>query len=203
MEAECVRTKRALDKTNAAIKGLEEMAQKLDYAVKVRIETWHTFRRNIALRTKAQFGFHLAVRSFIGHLHFDHVKSTLNLSVMTADQAQAQGTQRAKEARSLSGGEKSYTQVCLLLALWESVGCPIRCLDEFDVFLDAPNRGICMNLLAEAAKSSEAKQYFFITPLDTGSFIKPDPPVVKISQMKEPNRDPRALGQTRLPFRSG
>ncbi|KAG8900143.1 Structural maintenance of chromosomes protein 6, partial [Tulasnella sp. 417] len=105
MEAECVRTKRALEKTNAAIKGLEEMAQKLDYAVKIRIETWHTFRRNIALRTKAQFGFHLAVRSFIGHLHFDHVKSTLNLSVMTADQAQAQGTQRAKEARSLSGGE--------------------------------------------------------------------------------------------------
>ncbi|KAG8900235.1 Structural maintenance of chromosomes protein 6, partial [Tulasnella sp. 417] len=103
MEAECVRTKRALEKTNAAIKGLEEMAQKLDYAVKIRIETWHTFRRNIALRTKAQFGFHLAVRSFIGHLHFDHVKSTLNLSVMTADQAQAQGTQRAKEARSLSG----------------------------------------------------------------------------------------------------
>ncbi|KAG8896480.1 Structural maintenance of chromosomes protein 6, partial [Tulasnella sp. 408] len=203
MEAECVRTKRALEKTNGAIKGLEEMAQKLDYAVKVRIETWHTFRRNIALRTKAQFGFHLSVRSFIGHLHFDHVKSTLNLSVMTADQAQAQGTQRAKEARSLSGGEKSYTQVCLLLALWESVGCPIRCLDEFDVFLDAPNRGICMNLLAEAAKSSEAKQYFFITPLDTGSFIKPDPPVVKISQMKEPNRDPRTLGQTRLPFPSG
>ncbi|KAG8911751.1 Structural maintenance of chromosomes protein 6, partial [Tulasnella sp. 408] len=137
MEAELVRTKRALEKTNAAIKGLEEMAQKLDYAVKVRIETWHTFRRNIALRTKAQFGFHLSVRNFIGHLHFDHVKSTLNLSVMTADQAQAQGTQRAKEARSLSGGEKSYTQVCLLLALWESVGCPIRCLDEFDVFLDA------------------------------------------------------------------
>lgn len=79
----------------------------------------------------------LSVRSFTGHLQFDHVKSTLNLSVMTADQAQAQGTQRAKEARSLSGGEKSYTQVCLLLALWESVGCPIRCLDEFDVFLDA------------------------------------------------------------------
>lgn len=26
MEAECVRTKRALEKTNAAIKGLEEMA---------------------------------------------------------------------------------------------------------------------------------------------------------------------------------
>ncbi|KAG8986243.1 Structural maintenance of chromosomes protein 6, partial [Tulasnella sp. 427] len=201
MEAECVRTKRALEKTNSAIKGLEEMAHKLEYAVKVRIETWHYFRRNIALRTKVQFGYHLAVRSFFGNLQFDHVKSTLNLTVMTADQAQAQGTQRAKEARSLSGGEKSYTQVCLLLALWESVGCPIRCLDEFDVFLDAPNRGICMNLLAEAAKSSEAKQYFFITPLDTGNFIKPDPPVVKISQMKEPNRNAHNIGQRRLPFR--
>jgi chromosome segregation ATPase len=33
-------------------------------------------------------------------------------------------------AKTLSGGEKSFSQVCLLLSLWEAMGSPIRCLDE-------------------------------------------------------------------------
>lgn len=36
-------------------------------------------------------------------------------------------------AKTLSGGEKSFSQVCLLLSLWEAMGSPIRCLDELYV----------------------------------------------------------------------
>ena len=36
-----------------------------------------------------------------------------------------------KEAKALSGGEKSFSTICLLMTLWEAVGAPIRCLDEF------------------------------------------------------------------------
>lgn len=36
-------------------------------------------------------------------------------------------------AKTLSGGEKSFSQICLLLALWEAMGSPIRCLDELYV----------------------------------------------------------------------
>lgn len=38
-------------------------------------------------------------------------------------------------AKTLSGGEKSFSQICLLLALWEAMGSPIRCLDELYVTL--------------------------------------------------------------------
>ncbi len=37
-------------------------------------------------------------------------------------------------AKTLSGGEKSFSQICLLLALWEAMGSPIRCLDELYVY---------------------------------------------------------------------
>jgi chromosome segregation ATPase len=43
--------------------------------------------------------------------------------VQTEDSAKQQ---RDKDPKSLSGGEKSFSTICLLLALWEAIGCPIR-----------------------------------------------------------------------------
>jgi len=37
---------------------------------------------------------------------------------------------KEKDPKALSGGEKSFSTICLLLALWESIGCPIRCLGK-------------------------------------------------------------------------
>ena len=53
------------------------------------------------------------------------------LQVQTDDQAGTQGGNREKDPRSLSGGEKSFSTICLLLSLWESIGCPIRCLGTY------------------------------------------------------------------------
>lgn len=61
---------------------------------------------------------------------FKHDNSTLELKVQTDDQASQIGD-KEKDPRSLSGGEKSFSTICLLLALWESIGCPIRCLGMF------------------------------------------------------------------------
>jgi hypothetical protein len=56
----------------------------------------------------------------------------MGLQVQTDDQA---GTQaKEKDPRSLSGGEKSFSTICLLLALWEAIGCPIRCLGTTSAF---------------------------------------------------------------------
>ena len=57
-----------------------------------------------------------------------------------------------KDPKALSGGEKSFATICLLLALWEAIGCPIRCLDEFDVFMDAVNRKVSMRMIVGRAR---------------------------------------------------
>jgi structural maintenance of chromosomes protein 6 len=91
------------------------------------------------------------------------------MTVQTNEQASTQGL--SKDPRSLSGGEKSFSTVCLLLSLWEAIGCPIRCLgrfliacdaetapnhpsldlDEFDVFMDAVNRKISMKMMVSVS----------------------------------------------------
>ena len=47
-------------------------------------------------------------------------------------QVQPDETQRGKgrSTHGLSGGEKSFSTICLLLSMWEAMGAPIRCLDE-------------------------------------------------------------------------
>jgi hypothetical protein len=100
--------------------------QALKRSLLLRLDRWHEFRRHIALRCKLVFQCHLSERGYYGKVLFDHVNQTLQLKVQTDDQTLTQG--RDKDPRSLSGGEKSFSTICLLLSLWDSIGCPIRCL---------------------------------------------------------------------------
>ena len=101
----------------------------LKQSLTLRIQRWHDFRRHIALRTKLMFQHNLANRGYFGKVLFDHEKQKLELKVQTDDAAATQGLN--KDTKSLSGGEKSFSTICLLLALWEAIGCPIRCLGKF------------------------------------------------------------------------
>ncbi|KAG4304636.1 hypothetical protein PORY_002029 [Pneumocystis oryctolagi] len=97
-------------------------------------------------------------------------------------------------SRGLSGGEKSFSTVCLLLSIWEAMGSPIRCLDEFDVFMDAVNRRISISMMIDAARDACTTQFILITPQDMGSIgVGPD---IKIIKMKDPERN-----QTTLTFK--
>lgn len=54
---------------------------------------------------------------------------------------------KGRQTKTLSGGEKSFSTICLLLSLWDAMGSPIRCLDEFDVFMDNVNRDVSMRMI--------------------------------------------------------
>uniref|UniRef100_A0A183C5Y8 SMC_N domain-containing protein n=1 Tax=Globodera pallida TaxID=36090 RepID=A0A183C5Y8_GLOPA len=69
-----------------------------------------------------------------------------------------------QDLRGLSGGERSFTTVSFVMALWSCMESPFRCSDEFDVFMDPVNRRISMEMLARMAMERKHTQFFFFTP---------------------------------------
>ena len=61
------------------------------------------------------------------------------------------GQSQTKDVKALSGGERSFTTLSLLLAIGESLETPFRVMDEFDVFLDPVARKIALTTLVSSA----------------------------------------------------
>ncbi|KAJ5469449.1 hypothetical protein N7539_009067 [Penicillium diatomitis] len=180
-------------KYQRALKQVEEataLAQIFKDTLTNRKKRWEIFRSHISSRAKAQFTYLLSERSFRGRLLTNHQEKLLDLQVepdITKDNDEGRG------AKTLSGGEKSFSQICLLLALWEAMGSPIRCLDEFDVYMDHINRRMAIDMLMIAARRSIGRQFILITPgTKTDITLAPD---VRVKELAEPER-----GQTTLPF---
>jgi structural maintenance of chromosomes protein 6 len=155
-----------------------------------RTTRWKFFQQMIGWRARTRFIYLLSERGFRGKLIMDHRSHQLDLLV-EPDITKRDG--KGRNTRTLSGGEKSFAQICLLLALWEAMGSPLRCLDEFDVYMDAVNRTMTVNLLIHAARQSQGRQYIMISPGTKGD-IKPAPDVHAF-EVAPPER-----GQTRLSF---
>ncbi|KAL1800195.1 hypothetical protein ACET3X_000537 [Alternaria dauci] len=153
-----------------------------------RRNRWKQFRSGISVRARVTFNYLLSERKFRGTLRIDHNRGLLDIHVQP-DITERSGDGR--ETRTLSGGEKSYSTVCLLLSLWDAMGSPIRCLDEFDVFMDSVNRERSLEMIIGAARRSIGRQFIFITPQSMGSVKQTSD--VKIIKMSDPER-----GQTTL-----
>lgn len=139
---------------------LARLSTRLEESVKLREEHWVNYRKFICIRSKITFSGLMGRRGFNGDLVYSHSEKKLQLVVKVPEQKEKHSIESIK---SLSGGEKSLATTCFLLSLWESMETPLRCLDEFDVFMDGVNRQVILDLLIENAKKS-GLQYIFITP---------------------------------------
>lgn len=148
-----------------------------------RKRVWQILRKEIAHRTSMGFNRYMGLNNFAGKLRFRHDDQRLEIAVLQ-NEAGASRASQVTDMKELSGGERSYTQVSLLLALGESIECPFRVMDEFDVFMDAVNRDMTIQLLVRAAKKDGKKQFIFVTPNDL-SALRRDP-MVKIQKMNPP-----------------
>ncbi|KAK1222346.1 Structural maintenance of chromosomes protein 6 [Marasmius sp. AFHP31] len=178
------RTKAKLESAKKELGAMIKLNKLLRFSVTSRMKRWQDFRLHIALRCRLVFTYNLSQRGYFGNIKFNHEDSTLSLHVKTEDQANNKA--REKEIQALSGGEKSFSTICLLLSLWEAIGCPLRCLDEFDVFMDAVNRRISMRMMIDTANQSDKKQYILITPQDMNNINIG--PTVRVHRMTDPER---------------
>lgn len=116
----------------------------LKKSLESRLIKWRHFQRWISSAVRASFMYLLSERDFRGKLVLDHENHTLDVQVEPDKTRKNAATRNTK---TLSGGEKSFASICLLLAIWEAMSAPLRCLDEFDVFMDNVNRAISTNML--------------------------------------------------------
>ncbi|BEJ01991.1 hypothetical protein CcaverHIS631_0606730 [Cutaneotrichosporon cavernicola] len=156
-----------LDRTTRSIDQFREIERLLKIGFDDRTNRWQMLRRNISLRIHLRFIENVRQRGFEGRLKFDHeVGEELRLEVATSSDAATQREMVYKRPESLSGGERSFVTVSLLLSMWDSAPANLRCLDEWDVFLDSANRRIAAGLLMEGSRDATSRQFVLISPLD-------------------------------------
>lgn len=138
-----------------------------------RRDLFYRTRAAIVIRMKSQFEACLKSLEYTGSLEIEHggnervngevvhrkAKLTLKVNPKGANNDTAYN-----DTRSLSGGERSFSTVAFLLALWEGCNSPFRILDEVDVFMDMITRQVAMDALVSAALDNK-RQYIFLSPL--------------------------------------
>ncbi|KAI8627546.1 P-loop containing nucleoside triphosphate hydrolase protein [Xylariaceae sp. FL1651] len=143
------------------LKNIQSTMDLMKKALMDRLAKYRDFQRHVSAQARCNFGYLLSERGFRGQLLLDHKAKKLEV-VVEPDKTRENG--RGRNTKTLSGGEKSFSSICLLLAIWDAMGSPLRCLDEFDVFMDNINRAISTNMLIAAARRSVGKQFILITP---------------------------------------
>ncbi|PHH58750.1 hypothetical protein CDD81_4672 [Ophiocordyceps australis] len=140
---------------------VDETAEALKRAIEHRLHLWRQFQRQISARVRIQFNYLLSERGFRGKIDLNHRARKVIIHI---EPDETRKSSAGRSTKTLSGGEKSFSSICMLLSIWEAIGSPIRCLDEFDVFMDNVNRAISTNMLIDTARRSVSRQYILITP---------------------------------------
>ena len=149
-----------------------------------RKKQWQKMREYVKWKLNQEFRLIMRKQGHDGELHVDYGEKELNMKVRMASH---DGATQVVNSKTLSGGERSFTQVALIMALQQFSGSPMCIYDEFDVFMDSVNRGNSIKILLKAAlneedpnkKNGEKKtapqppdrQYIFITPNDVSPVI--------------------------------
>lgn len=175
---ELASAREALEKSRSLITAEERLMNKLRITVENREALWAKWRKLIAKQSNIEFILMLSARGFEGSLGYDFDESQLTIKVkprgqiasdaikaneMLTSDTDTSSITAERDVRQLSGGEKSYSTACFLFSLWSSMSAPLRCLDEFDVFMDQVNRDYIIDQLVISARTSNV-QFMLITP---------------------------------------
>ncbi len=176
IDAEYVKMATAYHQMEKASKAYLNTAEKLGNQLRARIKKLKKERSLIMRSASLFFDGHMQKRGSSGRLKFDLQRGDLSLEVQN-DNSNVET--RTNDVKMLSGGEKSYTTLALLLALGAGHDCPFRVMDEFDVFMDEVNRDLAIMELIDFGTEGPGhdKQFILLTPQNLTKKITPTPRV--------------------------
>jgi len=154
-----------LDKSEKQLVELKELMLSLRRDCKKRQKKLEQMRKVNSKTVKSVFNDYLQNKKMMGRVVFDHDDMTLGMVVQTDD---SNVNSKSSDVRNMSGGERSYVTLCLLLALGHVIECPFRLMDEYDVFMDQITRKTTLRQIQEYAVAPEqhGRQFIIITPQD-------------------------------------
>lgn len=154
------------------------------------------FRKIIGMRLGIMFRDLLSKRGYTGSLDIAHAEEVIRIRVDVTGRAIAETPVRKRSKaganESLSGGEKSFSSACFIMALWDVMECPFRSLDEFDVFMDQANRQASVKMMIEIARLKKDKQFILLTPLSLTIFKDIEGDDIKVTRLKPPREATQA-----------
>ncbi|XP_059620789.1 structural maintenance of chromosomes protein 6 isoform X2 [Phlebotomus argentipes] len=163
---------------------LKDTLEKMKLMQYKRHQTVSRMKLHVYGLVRHHFSKLLELRGFAGDLTVDYESQELRLKVIPRDNHISTAMD---STQSLSGGERSFTTVSLLLSLWNCVNHPFFLLDEYDVFTDPINRQYMTNLLVRHTEKHPYTQYAFLTPQDMSSLE--GTPTRTIFRMTDPSPD--------------
>ena len=147
------------------IEQLENLLQKIEKMNNERLDNFQIIRQIISNNVRRRFNKMISTfAKQIGcqvFLRIDNNRKEVTFSFQNLEGGEERDS---SDVSRLSGGEKSFTQMCFICALWDMMEPPFRCLDEWDVFLDAVNRKAISKELLNFSLKNQSKQFIFISP---------------------------------------
>ena len=147
------------------IEQLENLLQKILKMNNERLDNFQIIRQIISNNVRRRFNKMISTfAKQIGcqvFLRIDNNRKEVTFSFQNLEGGEERDS---SDVSRLSGGEKSFTQMCFICALWDMMEPPFRCLDEWDVFLDAVNRKAISKELLNFSLKNQSKQFIFISP---------------------------------------
>lgn len=165
------------------IDSLVKNVQQLQRAERKRRRKYRRTEDFFINSVKDEFEKVLEYRQFKGSLEINMAEEKLELIVIPQ-----QGSQGHSVTTNLSGGERSFSTVAFLYALWSCKDFPFYFLDEFDVYMDKLNRSKVMEILLYHAKQRPQLQFVFLTPQDVSFITDKD---VALHKLQDPERGAR------------
>jgi len=155
-------------------------------ALKYRRVLFKACKKDRQLAFGCYFMKNLSQRAFTGAVSVNYITKEMMLRVTPGSHGKRAGQGEEVSVDRLSGGERSFTTLCMVLGLKEATNSPFLGMDEFDVFMDDANRAVSLDMLCKVLKLYPT-QCIIISPHCMMIVSDTDPDIKKIKMMQREN----------------